>query len=501
VPPETTGGVEPLMEGVVAAPELPVLPVDPVFDDPELAELEDEEDPDDPELVTPVEPPDPEPAPVPFAVLLEPGCSWATTMPIRAAAPVAPSTSARVARRSQARARSRLCGVFGWMGRGMSDSDLVARIALHPSIPTSTLSQGWLWACCDIVPGWTPRKTAPPATITALASGDGGQGGLMSQVNTVRGPVQGAALGSTLMHEHIFVLSPDIEKTAAEWDEAAEQARAVQKLRELKQHGIDTMVDLTVVGLGRYIPRIATIAEQVPEINVVVATGVYTYNEVPMFFHFRGPGTVLGGSEPMIDLFVREIRDGIGETGVRPGILKCATDRPGLTPGVERVLRAVARAHRETGVPITTHTPTPPEPWGLEQQRVFREEGVDLGRVVIGHSGGTVNTAYHLELIDNGSYLGFDHFGIPGITLEERVDAVARLCARGFAERIVLSHDAMCFVDWFPRALIDRSQSWRWTYISDEVLPVMRSRGITDTQITTMLVDNPRRILEGGAPY
>ena len=233
------------------------------------------------------------------------------------------------------------------------------------------------------------------------------------------------------MHEHIFVLSPEIEKTADEWDEAAEQARAVTKLRELKDHGIDTLVDLTVIGLGRYIPRVAAIAEQVPDINVVVATGVYTYNEVPMYFHFQGPGTILGGPEPMVDIFVREIREGIGETGVRAGILKCASDRPGITPGVERVLRAVAQAHRATGVPITTHTPTPPEPWGLEQQRIFKEEGVDLTRVVIGHSGGTVNTDYHLSLIDNGSYLGFDHFGLPGITLEERVDAVARLCARG----------------------------------------------------------------------
>ena len=202
----------------------------------------------------------------------------------------------------------------------------------------------------------------------------------------------------------------------------------------------------------------AAIAEQVPEINVVVATGVYTYNEVPMYFHFQGPGTILGGPEPMVDLFVREIREGIGETGVRAGILKCASDRPGITPGVERVLRAVAQAHRATGVPITTHTPTPPEPWGLEQQRIFKEEGVDLTRVVIGHSGGTVNTDYHLSLIDNGSYLGFDHFGLPGITLEERVDAVARLCARGYADRIVLSHDAMCFVDWFPRSVMDASQ-------------------------------------------
>ena len=323
----------------------------------------------------------------------------------------------------------------------------------------------------------------------------------MSQVNTVRGPVEPAALGLTLMHEHIFVLSPEIEKTVDEWDEEVQQARAVAKLRELKQRGVDTLVDLTVVGLGRYIPRIATIAEQVPEINVIVATGVYTYNDVPMYFHFRGPGTILGGPEPMVDLFVREIRDGIADTGVRAGILKCATDRPGMTPGVERVLRAVAQAHRETGVPITTHTPTPPEPWGLEQQRVFRDEGVDLSRVVIGHSGGTVDTDYHLALIDNGSYLGFDHFGLPGISLEKRVDAVARLCARGHAGRIVLSHDAMCFADWFPRSVMDASETWRWTYISDEVLPAMRARGIAESDITTMLIDNPRTILSGGPPY
>ena len=323
----------------------------------------------------------------------------------------------------------------------------------------------------------------------------------MSQVNTVRGPVTPDTLGSTLMHEHIFVLSPEIEKTVEEWDEAVQQARAVSKLRELKRRGIDTLVDLTVVGLGRSIPRIAAIADQVPEINVVVATGVYTYNEVPMYFHFRGPGTILGGTEPMVDLFVREIHDGIGDTGVRAGILKCATDRPGITPGVERVLRAVAQAHRLTGVPITTHTPTPPEPWGLEQQRIFREEGVDLSRVVIGHSGGTVNTDYHLALIDNGSYLGFDHFGLPGITLEQRVDAVARLCERGHAGHIVLSHDAMCFVDWFPRSIVDASETWRWTYISDEVLPAMRARGIAESDITTMLIDNPRTILSGGPPY
>jgi phosphotriesterase-related protein len=323
----------------------------------------------------------------------------------------------------------------------------------------------------------------------------------MPQVNTVQGPVEGAALGSTLMHEHIFVLSPDIEKTADEWDETAEQARAVARLRELKQQGIDTLVDLTVIGLGRYIPRIKEISDLVPEINIVVATGVYTYNEVPMFFHFRGPGTVMGGPEPMVDIFTREIKEGVADTGVRAGILKCASDRPGITPGVERVLRAVAQAHRATGVPITTHTPTPPEPWGLHQQRIFKEEGVDLSRVVIGHCGGTINTDYHLALIDNGSYLGFDHFGLMGFSLEQRVDAVVRLCERGYADRLVLSHDAMCFVDWFPRSMTEAAPDWRWTHIPNDVLPALVSRGISEGDIHTMMVTNPRTILEGGAPY
>jgi hypothetical protein len=139
-----------LVDGVFEAPVLPVLPVDPVLDElepelPESPELEEEvlEDPELFELVPPVDP---------VPVLPEPGCSVATTTPIRAAAPVAPRTATRVARRSQASARSRLCGVLGWMGRGMADRFLVARIALHPSIPRSTLSQGRLWVCCDIVP-------------------------------------------------------------------------------------------------------------------------------------------------------------------------------------------------------------------------------------------------------------------------------------------------------------------------------------------------------------
>src|SRR5258708_15970747 len=217
------------------------------------------------------------------------------------------------------------------------------------------------------------------------------------------------------MHEHIFVLSTEIMLNYPEaWgDEERRIQEAVARLNELSLRGIETVVDLTVIGLGRYIPRIQRIAAETP-LNIIVATGIYTYNDVPFYFHFRGPGTVLDGPELMIEMFVRDIRQGIADTNVKAGILKCATDAPGVTPGVERVLRAVAQAHRQTGVPISTHTHARSRP-GLEQQRIFREEGVDLSRVVIGHSGDTTDLDYLEALIANGSYLGMARFGIDTI--------------------------------------------------------------------------------------
>src|SRR5450432_3338493 len=171
----------------------------------------------------------------------------------------------------------------------------------------------------------------------------------MAGIETVRGRVDAARLGVTLMHEHIFVLDAEIAANyPEEWgDEDARVAHATARLNELKARGVDTIVDLTVIGLGRYIPRIQEIAAET-DLNIIVATGIYTYCDLPHYFQYRGPGTVLGGGEPMTDMFVHDIQEGIAGTGVRAGILKCATDAPGLTPGVERILRATAQAHRRS---------------------------------------------------------------------------------------------------------------------------------------------------------
>jgi phosphotriesterase-related protein len=319
----------------------------------------------------------------------------------------------------------------------------------------------------------------------------------MPTIQTVRGPVDTAGLGRVLMHEHVFILSPEIMSNYPEgWDEQERIDDAIARLRELKADGIDTIVDLTVIGLGRYIPRIQQINEQV-DINIVAATGLYTYNDVPHYFHFRGPGTILEGPELMADMFVRDVREGIADTDVKAAILKCATDEPGVTPGVERVLRAVAQAHRETGVPISTHTHAPTRR-GLEQQRIFESEGVDLTRVVVGHSGDTTDLDYLGELMANGSYIGMDRFGIDVLLpFEDRVNTVAALCERGHADQMVLSHDASCFIDWLPREQLPVIMpNWHYLHITRDVVPALKERGVSDEQIDTMLVDNPRQIFE-----
>lgn len=319
----------------------------------------------------------------------------------------------------------------------------------------------------------------------------------MAMIETVRGPVDTSQLGKVLMHEHVFVLSTEIMANYPDdWEEDTRANDAIARLRELKASGIDTIVDLTVVGLGRYIPRIQRVNAEA-DINIIVATGLYTYNDVPHYFHFRGPGTLLDGPEFMVEMFVHDIEVGIADTGVKAAILKCATDEPGVTPGVERVLRAVAQAHRATGVPISTHTHAHTRR-GLEQQDIFESEGVDLSRVVIGHSGDTTDIAYLEELMARGSVIGMDRFGIEVLLpFEYRVNTVATLCERGHAGQMVLSHDAACFNDWLPNAeLPTMMPQWNYLHITKDVVPALKARGVTDDQIRAMMVENPRKVFE-----
>jgi phosphotriesterase-related protein len=233
----------------------------------------------------------------------------------------------------------------------------------------------------------------------------------------------------------------------------------------------------------------------VPALNIVVATGLYTYDRVPFFFRDRGPA--VGRPEPMVDMFVQDITEGITGTGVRAGMLKCAIDKPGMTSGVERVMRAVAQAHHRTGTPITVHT-HPESKAGLDVKRVLcDEEGVDPRRVVLGHSGDSTDCDHLSALADAGFVLGMDRFGINlATTFEARAGTLIEMCRRGYADSMVLSQDASCYLDWIDPEVLSILPQWHYLHIGEEVLPYVRERGVSEKQIEAMLVDTPRRLFE-----
>jgi phosphotriesterase-related protein len=328
----------------------------------------------------------------------------------------------------------------------------------------------------------------------------------LAEIETVSGPVEVAALGSTLMHEHVFVLTADYAQNygpGAWWDEDERVEHAIGKLRALHAKGVMTIADPTVVGLGRYIPRIQRVAAEVP-VRIIVATGVYTYRDLPFPYASRGPGSTFGGAEPMIDDFVRDLREGIADTGVRAAFLKCAVEHAEVSNGVERVLRAVAKAHLETGAPITVHTSSVAQT-GRYVIRVLTEEGADLTKLVVGHAGDSNDLDYLMELADTGAVLGMDRFGLDLFNpTSDRVRTVAALAARGYADRMVLAHDASCWIDWFGPGVLAMEAAlmpnWHYEHISDDVLPALQTAGVTEFQIEQMMVDNPRRYFTPNPP-
>ncbi len=316
----------------------------------------------------------------------------------------------------------------------------------------------------------------------------------MATINSVSGPIDTADLGFTLMHEHIVMQSPGVKENFAMFDREAEMANAVQRLKEVQDRGVKTLVDLTV-GNWRDIPFVKE-AVAASGIQLIVATGLYW--DVPHHFRAQSGRPI----EYIAELFQRDITDGIMDTGVKAGVIKCAADEPGVTPDVERILRAAAKAHRATGVHISTHTHAASEV-GLKQQDIFEDEGVDLGRVVIGHSGDTEDTSYLKKLCDRGSLIGMDRFGLDlFLTTPQRVATIQKMCELGYVSQIVLSHDAACYFDWVDPPLLEKLMpKWNYNHIPDDVLPALREAGVSEDDITAMTVGNPRRVFETQGAY
>jgi phosphotriesterase-related protein len=310
-------------------------------------------------------------------------------------------------------------------------------------------------------------------------------------LETIRGAVPLDRLGPTLMHEHVFVVDPEAQENygrfwgAPIWDEAVRVADAIAKLRRLRAGGIETIVDPTVYGLGRNVARLQRVNAEV-DLNIVVATGVYAFLELRGFLGYRT-------DDQLVELFVRELHDGIDDTGVRAAFLKCAVEQHGLIGDVPRILALVAAAAVETGAPVMVHTSGPAQT-GVPALETLTASGVDPGRIVIAHAGDSNDLGYLRALADGGAWLGCDRFNIEHFNPEEkRIETLLALLGEGYADRIQLGHDAACFMDFMAHNPPFANEHPDYLHISQKVLPRLLEEGVPQEQIDTMLVENPKR--------
>lgn len=314
----------------------------------------------------------------------------------------------------------------------------------------------------------------------------------MPTVNTATGPVDAGALGFTLSHEHVTVVYGSGLREAYPFlfDWEATREKATRHLAEAKAGGIDTIIELSTPDLGRDVELFARVSRDTG-VNIVVATGAW--RDPPRLFWDKDPSFIAS-------IFIHEIEHGIGTTGIKPSAIKVANDSEGVSPAGELVLRGAARASKATGVPISTHHWAPGEV-GRRQVEIFKEEGVPMHQVCIGHSADSTDVGYLESLLDSGCYLSMDRY--PGAagrpSWQQRNATVLALLQRGYAGRMMLGHDygVRPVIHGITHDPDPDTHPTRYLFLTTTAIPALLQSGATEDQIREMTVHVPRRFLTG----
>ena len=312
----------------------------------------------------------------------------------------------------------------------------------------------------------------------------------MTIINSVLGPLDTRDLGFTLMHEHVmsqgFVAQNYPELFGDRFME-----RIVAGITEAWKGGVNTIVDATTFDLGRDVSILAEVSRRT-KVNIIACTGWWM--NTPEYIDGHSP-------DLFADLFVREIQEGIAGTGIKAGILKSAADFGGVTAKGEIMLRAVARAHLRTGVPIMLHSYAP-EQIARQQLKILQEEGVDLNRVAVDHVNDTGDMEYLNWLLDQGCYLGMDRY--PGLNLSPHARNVTMklLIDAGWAGRLLPSHDCGLVTPeaFYPpdvKESIEKGNPYGYLYMKKVVFAQLREMGVDESVLNTLCINGPRRFFEG----
>jgi len=301
-------------------------------------------------------------------------------------------------------------------------------------------------------------------------------------IMTVTGPVAPGDLGVVLPHEHVFI---DLVREYRGNGLLNDEHLAKAEVAALRDAGGGTLVDLTLDEIGRDPAALRRVSEAT-EVRIVMGCG-----------HYRDPYLDRDWFDRMsvdaiADEITRDITEGVRGTGVRAGIIgEIGADRRYISAAEERSFRAAARAHRRTGLTISTHAAR--WPVGLDQLDLLAEEGVDARRVIVGHADSVPIPDYHLALAGRGCYVSFDGIGTGSRYDQDRTAGyVIELVRAGLAAQVLLSHD-VCLSDH-----LRGRGGCGYGYLIEGFLPLLTAAGLEADQVWRLVTQNPAAALSGG---
>lgn len=300
------------------------------------------------------------------------------------------------------------------------------------------------------------------------------------KIRTVRGDIAPEELGITMAHEHLVI---DLYRMTGSYSSIIDEVDLViEELQQFKDAGGSAVVDLTNIGIGRNPKALAQISEATG-VHVVMGSGWYRERFYPPYITEKKVNE-------LADMIVRDIEEGVDGTGIRAGIIgEIGTERHFITPAQERVFRAAARAQRRTGAPLNTHTTHYGE-LALDQLELLEDEGVNLSRVIVSHLGERRGIGDILPIAERGAWVEIDNIGYEDYQRDEvRAQNIKLLIEAGYLDRILLSLDICCteHLAWYGGK--------GFAHLLRRFVPLLKETGVTQEQIETMLIHNPRRAL------
>ncbi len=308
----------------------------------------------------------------------------------------------------------------------------------------------------------------------------------MPQVYTVLGPISPDSLGITAMHEHLLFGMPGWQYLDQQWSDHAVAFEKIKvALLEFKRLGGQTVVDCGGMATGRDLDFYQALS-RTTGVNIVAGTGFREETVIP--------GRLIPESGDLNSIarpFIRELTEGMvtglmRKTGIRAGIITAGNSDGRVTRGEENFYRAAARAARQTGAAVTTHGPT----MALRQLEILTAEGLDPGRIIIGDCDGCPDTDRDREIARRGAYVAYSRAAYGSPEKDARsLQALKAMVEGGFTRQVLISCDSIGYGLRYPEPPRPLS------YLLSALVPALRREGLDAATISTILVDNPKRVL------